>query len=128
MIELLDVKYGKTRTEKGEECVEDRLKFKEDQFEEDDKLFLSITEINQRQKELKMSQDEWFVILMLGHLRKRMDDFEYQALRNVSKEGGVDVIENFKKKFKEMKVEGNRKRVSEVLYTESEHICLPETY
>ena len=35
-----------------------------------------------------------------------MDNFEYQALRNVIKEGGVDVIENLDKKFKDMKVEG----------------------
>ena len=44
--------------------------------------------------------------------RKRMDNFEYQSLRKVIKEHGVDVIENFNKKFKEMEVEGKRKSVS----------------
>ena len=66
VLDLLDVKYGRTRTEKVEECVEDWLKFREDQFEEDDKLTLAIKEINEIQKELNMSQDEWFVIWMLG--------------------------------------------------------------
>ena len=48
---------------------------------------------------------------MMGGIRKRkmIDNFEYQSLRKVIKEHGVDVIENFNKKFKEMKVEGNRK-------------------
>ena len=75
--------------------------------------------INQRQKELKMSQYEWFMIWMLGHVvkRKRIDNFKYQFLRNVIKKCGVDVIENFDKKFKEIKVEGNRKSVAGVLYT-----------
>ena len=65
--------------------------------------------INQRRKELKMSQYEWFMIWMLGHVVKRIDNFKYQSLRNVIKKRGVDIIENFDKKFKEMKVEGNRK-------------------
>ena len=56
---------------------------------------------------------------MLGCVRKRkrLDNFEYQALRDVVKEGGEDVIERFQKKFKEMKVEGNRKSVAGVMYT-----------
>ena len=58
-LELLDLKYGRNRTEKVEEWVEDLLKFREDQCEEDDELILAMKEMNQRQKELNISQDKW---------------------------------------------------------------------
>ena len=130
VLEILIGKYGRTRTEKVEECVEDWLKFKEDMFEEDDELILAMEEIDQRRKELKITEDEWFSVWMLGRVkkRKRMDNFEYQALRQVVKEGGAQVIENFKRKFKEMKVEGNRKSVAVVLYSKKDSDRLPETH
>ena len=58
-------------------------------------------EINQRRNELKISENEWFSTWMLGRVkkRKRMDNFEYQALRSVIKEGGENVIDNFEKKY-----------------------------
>ena len=67
---------------------------------------------------------------MLGHVvkRKRIDNFKYQSLRNVIKKHGVDVIENFDKKFKEMNVEGNRKSVAGVLNTEPSHNDTHEAY
>ena len=39
-------------------------------------------EINQRRKELKMTEDEWVVTWMLGIVKKRkkLDKFAYQAL------------------------------------------------
>ena len=51
--------------------------------------------------------------------RKKIDKFVYQALRNIVKDGGVDVLQNFEKKFKEMRVEGCRKDASSasVIYT-----------
>ena len=45
-----------------EEYVEDWLRFREDQFEEDDESILTMTEIDQRRRELKISQEEWFSI------------------------------------------------------------------
>ena len=44
-LEILNVKYGRTRIEKMEECVEDWISFSEDQFEEDDELILAMKEI-----------------------------------------------------------------------------------
>ena len=48
---------------------------------------LAMKEINSRQKELKITQDELLSVWMLGKVmkRKRMDNFEYQALRTVVK-------------------------------------------
>ena len=42
VLELLDLKYGRTTTEKVEECIEDLMKFREDQYDEDDELILAI--------------------------------------------------------------------------------------
>ena len=44
--------------EKVEECVEDWIKFREDQYEEDGELMLAIKEIHQTWKELKITQDK----------------------------------------------------------------------
>jgi len=102
--------------------VKDLLEFKEDKFEEEYELFLAMKEINQRRNELKISENEWFFTQILGCVKKRkmMDNFDYQSLRNVIKESGEDVIDNFEKKYRDLKIEVNRKRVSETMYTESE--------
>ena len=47
-----------------------------------------------------------------------MENFEIKSLRNVVKEGGLDVVENFEKKFKEINIEGKRKVSSSAMYTE----------
>ena len=92
---------------KVEECVENLLKFRKDQYKEEDELILAMKELNQRCQELKMTQDEWYAVWMLEKMskRKRMDNFEIETLRDVVKEGGADVIDKFEKKFKEIKVE-----------------------
>ena len=48
---------------------------------------------------------------MSGQIRKkkRVDGYELQALRDVVKTGGDDFLEELEKKFKEVKVEGNKK-------------------
>ena len=107
--------------------IEDYLKFREDQYEDDDELILAMSELRQRRIDLKMSFDEFDSVWMLEKMRKRrkMESFELQSLRNVVKEGGVDVVENFKNKFKEIKIEGKRKAVSSsAMYAQK----LPRTY
>ena len=44
-INLLEAKYGRSRTEKIEECVDDILKLREDQYEEERELLLAMREI-----------------------------------------------------------------------------------
>ena len=53
-----------------EEAVEDLLKFREDQFEDDDKLILAMKELRQRHVELKMTYDEFHSVWMLGMMKK----------------------------------------------------------
>ena len=61
---------------------------------------------------------------MLGIVKKRkkLDKFVYQALRDVIKLGGDNVVQNFEEKFKELRVEGNGKEVnsSSVMFTEED--------
>ena len=76
-------------------------------------------DINQRQKELKITQDEWLAVWMMGRMRerKRIDGHELQALRDVVKKGGDDILKDFEEKFKEVRVEGKRMKTFTVHYT-----------
>ena len=73
-----------------------------------------------------MSFEEFDAVWMLEKIRKRrkMENFELQSLRNVVKEGGVNVVSNFEKKFKEIKIEGKRKSHTSTMYTKQ----LPATH
>ena len=103
--------------------MEDWSKFKDDQYEDDGELLLGMRELNQRQRELKMTEDEWVAVWMLSIMkkRKRLDKFVYQSLRDVIKVGGDNVVKNFEEKFKELRVEGHRKESNSsasVMFTE----------
>ena len=125
---LLNERYGRTQTEKVEEAIEDLFKFREDQFEDDDELMLAMSELRKRRVDLEITFDEFHMVWMLQKLKKRrkMENFELQTLREVVKVNGPDVVENFEKKFKEIRVEGKRKSLkdSTTHYTESP----PSTY
>ena len=58
-------------------------------------------ELNQRRRELKMTEDEWSTVWMLSIVkrRKRLDKFVYQSLQDVVKVGGDNVFKNFEEKF-----------------------------
>ena len=45
---LLDLRYGRSRTEKVEEAIEGLYRFREDDYEEDDALMLAMRELRQR--------------------------------------------------------------------------------
>ena len=72
-----------------------------------------------------MTEDEWVAVWTFGIIKKRktLEKFIYQALRDLVKLGGENVIQNFEEKFKELRVEGCRKdgsSSSSVMYTEDE--------
>ena len=96
VLEILALKYGCTRTEKIEDFMDDWTKFRDNQYEDDGELLLGMKELNQRRKELKMTEDKWVAVWMLGFVKKRkgLDKFFYQALRDVVKPGGDNVILN----------------------------------
>ena len=75
---LLESRYGRTRTEKVEEAIEDLFQFREDQYEDDDELMLAMSELRQRRVELRMTFNEFHLVWMLQKLKKRrkMENFE----------------------------------------------------
>ena len=62
--------------------MEEWTKLKGEEYDDDGELLLGMKEINQRRKELKMTEDEWVVTWMLSIVKKRkkLDKFAYQAL------------------------------------------------
>ena len=124
VLELLDIKYGRTRTEKIKNLIEEWMKFSPEQFKDDGELLLGMKDLNQRRKDLKMSGDEWVAAWMLGIVKKRkkVDKSIYQALMNLIKEGGDKVLENFEQKFKKTRIEGCQRDTSaaSVLYGEED--------
>ena len=107
---LLDLRYGRSRTEKVEEAIEDLFRFREDNYDEDDALMLTIRELRQRRMDLNIMFDEFHLVWMLMKLRKskKIESFELQALRDVAKENAEDVVTRFENKFKEIRIEGKR--------------------
>ena len=57
--------------------------------------------------------------------RKSVEMFQYQALRDVFKAGGYTVVKNFGEKFRELKVEGSRKKTVKTLYIRRNFQDLP---
>ena len=104
VLEILVLKYGRTRVEKIEDFMEDWSKFRDDQYEDDGELLLGMKELNQIQRKLKMTEDEWVAVWMLSIVkkRKRLDKFVYQSLRDNVKVGGDNVVKNHEEKFKEI--------------------------
>ena len=120
------MKYGWLRTEKVEDIIVDYLKLKEDQYEDNDELILAMKELRQGRIELERTFDEFDTLWMLEKMRKRrkIENFELQSQRNVVKEGGPNIVSNFEKKFKEIKIEGKRMSHTSWMYTER----LPATH
>ena len=56
---LLNSRYGRTRTEKVEEAIEDLFRFREDQYEDYDELMLAMSELRQRRVELDIKFDKF---------------------------------------------------------------------
>ena len=113
----MKIKYGRSRIEKVEECIRNCLGFKENDYKEEDEFLLAMEELDLREKELDMSHEEWISVWML-HKTKKMKSLEMiqcQVLRDVVEAGGETVVKNFGEKFRELKVEGLRKKMIEAL-------------
>ena len=104
VLEILPLKYGRTRVEMVEDFMGNWSKFKDDHYEDDAELLLGMKELNQRRKELKMTEDEWVAVWILSIIKKKkiLDKFVYQSLRDVVKARGDNVVKNFEKKFEEL--------------------------
>ena len=91
------------------------LRFREDQYEDNDELMLAMSELRQRRVELEITFVKFHTFWMLQKLKKRrkMENYELQTLREVVKENGPAIVQNFERKFKEIWIEGKRKSLKE---------------
>ena len=71
VVGLLDVKYGRSRTEKVEDEIEEYLNFREHQYKDDNELILAMKELRQRRIDLDMSFDEFDTVSMLEKNEKK---------------------------------------------------------
>ena len=107
---------------KVEECVKNCLNFRGNEYDEEDEFLLAMEELDLREKELDISYKEWKSVWMLQMTRKRksVEMFQYQALRDIIKAGGDTVMKNFGDKFRQLKVEGSRKKTVQTLFMGTE--------
>ena len=126
VVGLLDIKYGRSCTEKVKNVIGYYSKVKEENYEDDDELILTMKELTQRRVELGMSFEEFDTVWRLEKIRKRsrIEGFEMNSLQNVVKEGGPNVVTNFDNKLKEIRIEGKRKDYNSSSYVEK----LPDTH
>ena len=52
--------------------------------------------------------------------RKSVEMFPYQALKDIVKVGGENVVKNFGEKFRELKIEGSKRKTIEDLFMGTE--------
>ena len=62
VLEILTLKYGHTRVKKIKDFMDDWTKFRNDQYDDDGELLLAMKDLNQRRKDLKMTEDDWVTI------------------------------------------------------------------
>ena len=57
VLEIYTLKYGSTRVEEIKDFMDDWTKFKDDQYDDNGELLLGMKDLNQRWKDLKMTED-----------------------------------------------------------------------
>ena len=77
VVTLLNERYGRTRTEKVEEAIEDLFKFREDNYDDDDELMLAMSELRNRRVDLEINFDELHTVWMLQKLKKKENDGKF---------------------------------------------------
>ena len=110
LIELLDIKYGRTRLEELEELMEDWIKFNFNEHESEEEYLFAQEKLIARQDEKQISLKEWNTIWMMygAKQRKGIENYQLLELRNVVKTNSVEVQKDFVKKYRELKIESNR--------------------
>ena len=92
--------------------------FKGSEYEKEEEFLFKMERIYRKKEENKIEDKEWFTTWMLMEARKRkgIQGYETQELRNIVKAGGEQVMTEFMKKYKELRVENNRDKVAETYY------------
>merc|ERR1712133_294413 len=87
LIELLDIKYGRTRLEELEELMEDWIKFNFNEHESKEEYLFAQEKLIARQDEKQISLKEWNTIWMMygAKQRKGIEHYQLLELRNIVK-------------------------------------------
>merc|ERR1712112_738576 len=115
---MLKRRYGKTKEEEVEEVALEWINFRANEQEDDEEFLLAMEKLKMKKDRLRISETEWFAMFMMIQTweRKGVEGHQIQSLKDIVKKGGEEVIEQFRGKFKEMRIESNRGKVSEAYY------------
>ena len=94
--------------QKLEELVIEYIRLREDDHHDEDDLLQVMLEFKWKKEELHVLENDWNAVLMLKKVQKRkgMEQFQYQALRDVLKVEG-DRLKEFEQKYIEVKVQAS---------------------
>ena len=118
IVDLLRLKYGRTRLEELEELMEDWIKFNFNEKESDEEYLFAQERMIARQEEKQLTLREWNAVWMMygARQRKGIENYQLSELRKVVKAGGETVQKDFREKYRELKIESNRGKTAETFY------------
>ena len=118
IVELLRLKYGRTRLEELEELMEDWIKFNFNEQESEEEYLFAQERMIARQEEKQLTLKEWNAVWMMygARQRKGIENYQLSELRKVVKAGGETVQKDFREKYRELKIESNRGKTAETFY------------
>ena len=110
IIELLDLKYGRTRLDELEEIMEDWINHNFNEHENEEEYLFAQEKMIKIQEEKQVSLEEWNTIWMMfaAKQRKGIENYQLLELRKVIKADSAEVQKDFVKKYRELKIESNR--------------------
>merc|ERR1712112_399306 len=110
LMDLLDIKFGRTRLEELEEMMEDWISFNFNEYESEEQYILAQEKLIARQEEKNITLKEWNTIWLMYGAKQRqgIQDHQLQELRSIVKRGGPEVQKQFIQRYRELKIEFNR--------------------
>ena len=90
IVDLLKLKYGRTRIEELEELMEDWIKFNFNEYESEEDYLFAMEKMIARKEEKQVTMREWDAIWMMIGARKRkgIENYQLLELRKVLKANG----------------------------------------
>merc|ERR1711962_1341414 len=118
IVELLRLKYGRTRLEELEELMEDWIKFNINEHESEEEYLFAQEKMIAMQEEKQVTLKEWNTIWMMYGARQRkvIENYQLSELRKVVKANSAAVQKEFREKYRELKIESNRRKTAETYY------------
>ena len=118
IVDLLKLKYGRTRIEELEELMEDWIKFNFNEHESEEDYLFAMEKMIARKEEKQVTMREWDAIWMMIGARKRkgIENYQLLELRKVVKANEVTVQKDFREKYRELRIESNRGKQLDTYY------------